>query len=106
MAVADVPACGLSLRAGLFPLGVPITDLLTATLLLDHKLLIIGEDQGQVGLGGFLHVANIRDSAGFGKRRGRFAECHSGLPDGAESDSIAKRRILCALRLQDLSTFP
>ena len=106
MAVADVPGSELALGAGFLPFGVPVTDLLTATLLLDHKLLIIREDQGQVGLGGFLHVANIRDPAGFGKRRGRFAECHSGLPDGAESDSIAKRRILCALRLQDPGTFP
>ena len=93
MAVADVPAAGPSplgdrldigvLRAGLFPLGVPVADLLTATLLLDHKLLIIGEDQRQVGLGGFLHVANIRDAAGFGKRCGQCAEWFGGIAKGA-----------------------
>ena len=110
MAVADVPVTEL---AGLRCRGqdlISTSDLsahcVPPTTLLDHKLLIIGEDQGQIGLSGFVHAASIRGAAGFGKRRGRFSERHSGLPEWAESDSIAKRRILCALRLQDPGTFP
>ena len=92
MAVADVPAAGPSplgdgveiirLRAGRFPLGVPVTDLLTATVLSDDLLSVGVQDGGHVQ-GGFLHVANIRDAAGFGKRCGRFAEWFGGIAKGA-----------------------
>ena len=92
MAVADVPAAGPSplgdrldigvLRTGLFPLGVLVTDLLTATLFSDDLLSVGVQDGGHVQ-GGFLHVANISDSVGFGKRCGQCAEWFGGIAKGA-----------------------
>ena len=90
VAVGDVPGSELALGTGCLPLGEPcllvsgssITDRLTAAVLSDDLLSVGVQDGGHVQ-GGVLHVANIRDAAGFGKRCGRFAEWFGGIAKGA-----------------------
>ena len=82
MAVADVPAVRLARAGNISAIGDLFTDLLTATLLSDDLLSVGVQDGGHVQ-GGFLHVANIRDAAGFGKRCGQCAEWFGGIAKGA-----------------------
>ena len=78
MAVADVPVRGLDLRGS----DLTAADLLAVCFLSDHLGGVVCHHHGEqffVGHLGFVHMATIRDAAGFGKRRGRFAEWFGGV---------------------------
>jgi len=72
VAVGDVPASPLSLRAGCFPLchpcllisSVGITDRLTTAVLSDHLLSVVCHDGVEVGC--FVHALSIGGNGGIG----------------------------------------